>query len=51
MEYKILVTTMVKTLQEFEDLINEYARDGWRVVATSPLGHVIMGRDKLRDSN
>ncbi len=47
-EYKILVTTMVKTMEEFEELINKWARDGWRVACVSPAGHLVMER-KVED--
>ena len=50
-EYKIISKGFWKKDLDFEDTINQYAREGWEVVSTLSNGHgnfskMILGRDK-----
>lgn len=50
-EYKVVTIKLVlrKWTQNFEDLLNQYAREGWTVVSIPEgYGSVVFERDKNR---
>ncbi len=52
-EYKIIKKSLWKKDADFEDIINQFARDGWEVKSAVGNGHgdfskVILERDKNR---
>ena len=50
-EYKVIVTKLgfSNRVQKFEDLLNQYAREGWQVIdITQGWASVVLERDKNR---